>query len=144
MKDKTDKDDEDRDFHFVCDFPQFHVFWKHFLGKKPYVRKGGFFDHYGSKIHRGIPVTQIEKDTEKYTITVELPGIKKDEVNLEATNDELWLSARSEKFDRTYQHHLYFKKPIRSNEMKARLSAGILTIYAPFLEKVPKTKVDIE
>lgn len=144
MKDKTDKHDDDRDFHFVCDFPPFHVFWKHFFDMKPYEQKGRFLDRYGLKVQRGVPMTQIEKDKEKYIITVELPGIKKDEVNLEATNDELWLSAQSKKFDKTYRHHLYFKRPVCSNEMKSHLSDGILTITAPFLEKVPKTKVDVE
>ena len=60
------------------------------------------------------------------------------------TSDELWFSAESVNFKNQYKHHLYLKKQIRPNEIKAQLKAGILTITAPFSEKVPKTKVDVE
>ncbi len=146
MNEKTDKHDDEKDFNFCCDFPPFHILMKNFRGMKPFFDKGTFSRHHGKKFHRGsnAPYTQITRDEEGYTITMELPGISKDEINLENTNEELWISAESKEFDRKYKHHLYFKRPVRSEEVKARLKAGILTITAPFMDRIPKTKVDVE
>ncbi len=146
MNDKTDKHDDEKDFNFFCDFPPFHVFMKNFRGMKPFFDKGPFFGHHEKKFHRGSyrPYTQISRDEEGYTVTMELPGISKGEINLETTNEELWISAKSAEFDKQYKHHMYFKRPIRSEEVKAHLKAGILTITAPYTDQIPKTKVDVE
>ncbi|UCG04262.1 MAG: Hsp20/alpha crystallin family protein [Candidatus Heimdallarchaeota archaeon] len=143
MNDKTNDRNEDNDFNFHC-FPPFHTFWKTFPRMKPFFKKG--FWHSGDWINKGarVPITQVKRDQEKYNITMEIPGISRDEINLEATNDELWFSAQGTEFKNHYRHHFYFKKRIRPNEIKALLKAGILTITAPFVDKVPKTKVNVE
>ena len=146
MNDKANNRDEDQESNFSCDFSPFHIFCKTFPGMKPFFKKGALFKHYGDRFHRGsrVPVTQVKRNQEGYTITMELPGISKDEINLEATIDELWFSAQSDEFNKEFRHHLHFKKRIRPDEMKARLRAGILTITVPFVNQVPKTKVDVE
>ncbi|MFX0125365.1 MAG: Hsp20/alpha crystallin family protein [Candidatus Hodarchaeota archaeon] len=143
MNDKTNDHNEDNDFSFFC-FPPFHVFWKTFPRMKPFFKKGSW--PWGEWIDRGsrIPITHVKRDHEKYNIIMELPGISRDEIDLEATSDELWFSAQSAEFKKQYKHHIYFKKRIRPNDIKAHLRAGILTITAPFVDKVPKTKVDVE
>ena len=146
MNDKTDNHDDDKDFNFFCDFPPFHIFMKNFRGMKPFFDKGLFYKPHGRKFYRGSykPYTQVSRDEEGYTITMELPGISKEDIHLETTNEELWISAKSTEFDRTYKDHLYFKRPIRSEEVKAHLKAGILTITAPYMDPIPKTKVEVE
>ena len=146
MNDNANNRDEDHESNFSCDSPPFHMFCKTFPGMKPYFKKGALFKHYRDRFHQDsrVPFTQIKRNQEGYTLTMELPGISKDEINLEATNDELWFSARSDEFNKEFQHHLYFKKRIRPDEIRAHLKAGILTITAPFVDKVPKTKVDVE
>ncbi|MHA2203562.1 MAG: Hsp20/alpha crystallin family protein [Candidatus Hodarchaeales archaeon] len=143
MNDKPNDRDEDNDYSFFC-FPPFHAFWESFPKMKPFFKKG--FWSRGDWINRGsrIPITQVKRDQEKYNITMELPGISRDDINLEVTGDELWFSADSAEFKKQYKHHLHFKKRIRPNEIKAHLKAGILTITVPFADKVPKTKVDVE
>ena len=141
MNAKTKDHNEDDTYEFLC-FPPFHALWKNFPHMKPFFKKGfsplGYWSTRGTRI----PITHVKRDQEKYNITMEVPGISRNEINLEATSDELWFSAESVNFKNQYKHHLYFKKQIRPNEIKAQLKAGVLTITAPF-EKVPKTKVDV-
>ncbi|MFX0206858.1 MAG: Hsp20/alpha crystallin family protein [Candidatus Hodarchaeota archaeon] len=145
MKNNTDNRNEDDDFNFFFDFPPFHIFCKTFPGIKPFFRKGVFSKPWEDKFrgHR-VPITRVKRNQEGYVITMELPGISKDEINLEATSEELWLSARNEEFNKEYHHHLHFRTSIRSSEMKATIKAGILTITVPYVDRIPKTAVDVE
>jgi len=143
MNDKTNDRNEDDSYGFFC-FPPFHALWKNFPPMKPFFQRGVTPFGYWSTRGTRIPITHVKRDQEKYKITMEVPGISRNEINLEATSDELWFSAESVNFKNQYKYHLHFKKQIRPNEIKAQLKAGILTITAPFAEKVPKTKVDVE
>ncbi|MFX0211581.1 MAG: Hsp20/alpha crystallin family protein, partial [Candidatus Hodarchaeota archaeon] len=143
MNDKVNNRKEDDDYNFLC-FPPFHAFWKSFPRMKPFFKKGLW--HSGDWITQGspIPITRVKRDQEKYNITMEVPGISRDQINLEATSDELWFSAQNDEYNKHYNHHIHFRRRIRPNEIKAHLKAGILTITAPFVEKVPKTKVEVD
>lgn len=143
MNDKVNNRKEDDDYDFHC-FPSFYTFWKSFPRMKPFFKKGLLYS--GDWITRGspIPITRVKRDQEKYNITMEVPGISRDQINLEATSDELWFSAQNDEYNKHYKHHLHFRRRIRPNEIKAHLKAGILTITAPFVEKVPKTKVEVD
>ena len=143
MNDEPNDPNEDGEHNFFC-FPSFHTFWKAFPKMKPFFRKGYWPMGYWSTQGLRIPITHVKRDQEKYNITMEIPGISQNEINLEATNDELWFSAQSAKFKNQYKHHFHFKRQIQPNQIKAHLKAGILTITAPLAEKVPITKVDVE
>ncbi|MFX1336965.1 MAG: Hsp20/alpha crystallin family protein [Promethearchaeota archaeon] len=142
MNDKIDDHLEDDEFDFCCNSHPFHVFWKNFPKKNPLFR----FRYYNDRIPQGsrVPLTKVRWNQEKYIIIMELPGITKDEINLEVTDRELWFYARSEEFNKEFKHRLSFKRLIRPKETTAKLRRGILTITAPLLEKVPKTKVAVE
>lgn len=143
MNENANNRKEDEDYNFLC-FPPFHAFWKSFPRMKPFFKKGHW--HLGDWVTRGspIPVTRVTRDQEKYNIVMEVPGISRDQINLEATSDELWFSAQNDEYSKHYEHHIHFRRRIRPNEIKAHLKAGILTITAPFVEKVPKTKVEVD
>lgn len=138
------KDDE---IHFHCGFNPFkmyikgppsrnHPFFKFSRNFDPFFRKG----NYGSIFSTAF----VEKNDEAYTITIEIPGIKKENVQLEITPNELWLKAKNEDLKKDYHEHLHFKDAIDPNKVKANLNAGILTITAPYAAKKTKTKVNIE
>ncbi len=145
MDDNADNHNEEKDLNYFFGFPPFHILWKTLPEIKPFFGKGSFFRNWEDKFQRHrVPITRVMRGQERYTIIMELPGISKDEINLEATSDELWLSARSDDFNKEYHNHLHFRKSIRLKEMKATLKAGILTIIVPYVDKIPKTKVDVE
>jgi HSP20 family molecular chaperone IbpA len=147
MADKFKHRNRDRGFRFYADFPPFNIFWKNLCDyKHPFLSKEYWFDHFSDKFSDGSvhPRTQVKTGQEEYTITVELPGISKDEIDLEIITKELWLQAKNERYEKNYRLHLFFRKEIKTDQIKANLKSGILTITAPFLNKEPKTKVRID
>jgi len=132
------KRDWDDNLGFCFKFPPFHVFWKDFLK----------YRHPGIRIYEDKALTApkvfLDEDDSGYTISLEIPGISRDEIELDASTEEIWFRAESEEMKRGYQTHLYFRKPVKVEAIKASLKAGILTIQAPFLNKKPKKRVDIE
>ncbi len=127
------------DWNFFCDFTPFNVFLKAFPHKNHPHGKNVFFRTIFKQ-----PMTYVERGDNEYIITMEIPGISKDQINLEVTSDELWFKAENEELEKEYQYHLYFRKPIKPEEISARLKAGILTIKAPYSEPSSKRKVNID
>ncbi|MHA2293425.1 MAG: Hsp20/alpha crystallin family protein [Candidatus Hodarchaeales archaeon] len=146
MKDKADRHENEKDFNFLAEIPPLHAFMKNFSDMRCFPRKGAFFKPFGHHHWSGhrVPITKVTRNDEGYNILMELPGISKEDINLEATNDELWFSATNKELKKEFHHHIHFRRPIRPVEIKANLKRGILTITAPYSERIPKTKVNIE
>ncbi|MFX0186057.1 MAG: Hsp20/alpha crystallin family protein [Candidatus Hodarchaeota archaeon] len=137
----------DRGFKFHVDFPPFNFLWKNICDSgHPFFHKEHWFDQFRDKFSDGSvrPHTRIESDKNAYMIIIEIPGIFKEDIDLEISSEELWLQAKNERYDKNYRLHLLFRKSIKSDQIKANLKAGILTITAPFSDKEPKTKVKID
>jgi HSP20 family molecular chaperone IbpA len=75
---------------------------------------------------------------------MEIPGISRDQINLEISTDELWFKAKNEELKKEYHYHLFFRKPVKAEEISAKLKAGILTIKAPYSEPSNKRTVNID
>lgn len=146
MRDKEQFRDKDRDFGFYFDFSPFSEFFKM---NPQFWRKRGrsvgfkpFFSHcLGGKLY---PIASLEKNHEKYTLIIELPGITKDDINLELTSEEIWLEAKNEESEKHYVYRNFFENPIIPEQAKAKLKMGILTLHLPLKEGETKVKVDIE
>lgn len=98
-----------------------------------------------------IPVDIKEFDNE-YKVRVELPGIKKENIDIEINKSSLSISAikeeekdeKSKKYHKTefsygnYHRSIYFPQEIDTLSVEAKLEHGILCI------KLPKTKIEEE
>ncbi|WP_455142920.1 Hsp20/alpha crystallin family protein [Candidatus Hodarchaeum mangrovi] len=146
MRDKERFKDKDRDFGFYFDFSPFNELFK--LHPQFWRKRGKNFQCRPCFDHtlRGkqYPRTSIEKDNEKYTLVIELPGITKDDINLELTSEEVWLEAKNEEYEKHYFYRNFFESPIIPEQAQAKLKMGILTLHLPLKEGESKVKVDIE
>ncbi len=144
INDKHSKKEDDN--QFCCDLRPFHMLLNAFPNKSFPHGKRYFMKNFGDIINynSNSPLTRVERDDEGYIIVMEIPGISKDQINLEITNDELWFAANNEESKKEYRYHLHFRKRIQTEGITAKLKAGILTIKALFLEPNPKRKVEIE
>ncbi len=93
------------------------------------------------------------KETEEAIIAaVELPGVEKNDINIAATDDELYVSAkRSEEPKEISERHysLFCTKVnlpcgIKREEVKASFNNGLLIITLPKEVVTPRTKISIE
>jgi HSP20 family protein len=105
------------------------------------------------------PAVNISEDDKGYTIEVAIPGIAKDEFNLEIENDVLTLSSeqkenkdeQKQNYMRREFNHQSFKRSfelpetIDQEQINATIDAGILTLSLPKKEEeVQKAPRQIE
>ena len=98
----------------------------------------------------GLPSVDIEDQGKNYCLTVDLPGFKKDDVQVEVTEDTVTINAkrshaedeqrknylRRERSSQTYYRRIPLPESIRSDEAKAALKDGLLEVTLP--KKQPK------
>ncbi len=89
------------------------------------------------------PLTEIVDLNGKYEITVELPGVKKKEIDLSATEETLRVKTTGE---RKYQKEVDFESSINPEKVDANFINGILTVEVEKKEKEKKeeNKIDIK
>jgi HSP20 family protein len=98
----------------------------------------------------GMPSIDIEDQGSNYRLTVDLPGFKKEDVQVEVTDDAVTVNAkrtyaedeqrknyvRRERSTQTYYRRIPLPERVRSDDAKASLNNGILEVTLP--KKEPK------
>ncbi len=96
----------------------------------------------------------IADEGDKYTIKVEMPGVKKDEIKLNAADNSLEISAqhkeeeeekkknyiRKERSEVSYYRTIPLPEKIVADKTQAKLTDGILNITVPKAVPTPKPK----
>jgi len=80
------------------------------------------------------PLVDVMDDKDKYRIFVELPGVEKDQINLNAAEDSLEISTKDEK---KFYKMVYLDSAVNPDSVKASYKNGVLSIE---LEKMEKRK----
>jgi HSP20 family protein len=101
-----------------------------------------------------IPYVDVIDSADEYVVKAELPGLKKENVEIEVGQNELSLAAKStvekEEKDKTYLHrervfstfrrYIGFAEDINTEKVSANMVDGILEIRLPKLEPKPEKK----
>lgn len=95
----------------------------------------------------GNPKANVFKEGDNYLVTLELPGLKKEDLNLEFKGSALRISGkrqvvlpsessvhRRERSDYRFDRTLNFKEEIDPDKIKAELKDGVLAILLPTKE----------
>ena len=104
------------------------------------------------------PLSDIYEDKENYVLTLDLPGIKKDNVKISYVDGQLNISGErkqeKESKDGTYHrversYGKYFRsfslpKEIKNDKIDAEFKDGQLTIIVPKAEEVKPKEIDIK
>ena len=100
------------------------------------------------------PSTDIADCGDKYEICAEMPGIPKDDINIEVTPNSIEISAehqeseeeekknwlRRERSSMSYYRSFDLPEEIKSDKVDAEFKDGILTVMLPKVETKPKHK----
>ena len=105
-----------------------------------------------------IPLDLIEEEN-SFIIEADLPGFSVDEIDIEATFDQLVISAnriideeegeveskfiRRERLAQNLTREVHFNKPVNASEAKVNLKNGVLTIIVPIAKEAQKVKLSI-
>ena len=111
---------------------------------------------YGKNAQRKMK-TDVKETDEGYEVDVDLPGFKKDEINLELNNGYLTISAekalekdgenkkgkmlRQERYSGMMQRSFYVGDYVTEEDVKASYESGVLHVFVPKKEaKLPEKK----
>ena len=109
-----------------------------------------------------IPAAEVHETTEAFAVVLELPGVDKDAINVQATERTLLISAerrnpRSQDAETaegaallsefrygTWSRSFRFPQAIEHEQLQARYKDGLLTVTAPKAQKVSSVTVQVE
>lgn len=117
------------------------------------------------KVSTWRPAIEVKQTDKDYKVKVQLPGVKKDDINVELDNDFMTITAeieeereRKDEEDKNakyhtcefrygkYQRTISFDKPVKSDNAQAEYKNGILTIVLPKqeTENIKAKKLEIK
>ncbi|KXA88736.1 hypothetical protein AKJ62_04570 [candidate division MSBL1 archaeon SCGC-AAA259D14] len=88
------------------------------------------------------PTTCISNDDEKYTITIELPKLSKEDIDLEVTRKSIIITVPE--YGSEYSPNFDLKHEIAPEKVKATFEDGLLKIEAPLSSTLKRSKVKID
>jgi HSP20 family protein len=107
----------------------------------------------------GVPSVDIEDQGKAYVLTVDLPGFRKEDVNLEVTNDYVNIQAlkqeaeedlsknknflRKERTSQGYYRRVTLPHEVDSDQAQASLTDGVLQVTLPKKERFEKKRLVI-
>lgn len=89
------------------------------------------------------PAVCVYHDAEKYNIEVELPGVKKKDIDFEMS--ENWFCLKAPRKDESFPGCWVLVHDIKPEEAEAKFENGLLSINVPLVEMASKgIKVPVE
>ncbi|MCS7115946.1 MAG: Hsp20/alpha crystallin family protein [Nitrososphaerota archaeon] len=89
-----------------------------------------------------LPDACFYHDEEKYLVEIELPGVTKENIDLEVSERSICVKAPRD--DVEYFGCWIFAHEVKPNQAKASFKNGLLTIIAPLAKPMKGVKVPIE
>jgi HSP20 family protein len=97
----------------------------------------------------GYPATDLSEDVANYYVKVELPGVKKEDIQVEFENSVLTLTAK--RADKTkdgestaeYRRALSVPEGVNAEKVSAAYENGLLTLTLPKAEQVKPRRIDV-
>ncbi len=119
----------------------------------------GNFPRIASDIR--MPSTDVADHGDKYEVSAEMPGVPKDDINIEVTPNNIEISAehkkseeeekknwlRRERSSMSYYRNFDLPEEIKSDKVEAEFKNGILTVMLPKVEpkkSAKAKKVDVK
>jgi HSP20 family protein len=103
------------------------------------------------------PALDVQEDKDTFTVRVELPGFKREDIDVSLHDGALVLTGdrrsekveegveihRQERFYGTFQRALTLPEPVAADKVKADCKDGVLTVTLPKTEEAKPKKIDV-
>ncbi len=103
------------------------------------------------------PTIDIDETSNEYLVTADLPGVKKDDITIECSGNQLTLSAerkyestddkknnRSERYYGTYQRSFSLPTGADMEKIEATYEGGVLNVKIPKREKAKSRRIQVD
>lgn len=116
---------------------------------------GSFFRSPGS-FRSWSPALDVYQDKDNFTVVVELPGLKKEEIDISLHGDALTISGerkaeekkgkegfRTERFYGSFQRTVTLPAAVNAKDVKASYQDGILKVVLPRAEEAKPKQIEV-
>jgi HSP20 family protein len=115
---------------------------------------GSVFRPLGS-LNRWNPAIDVYQNKDQYTVNAELPGLKKEEIEISLNGDTLTISgerkqetkseegSRTERFFGKFQRNVILPVPVNAEKVSATYKDGILTVVLPKAEEAKPKQIPV-
>jgi HSP20 family protein len=102
------------------------------------------------------PLVDIEETDDAYVIEAELPGIKREDVNVELVGNELTITGEIKERERKgvvrrrtrrtglFEFHVSLPAHVDGDNIEASLDKGVLTVRVPKREREQRRKIEVK
>ncbi|HTA95767.1 MAG TPA: Hsp20/alpha crystallin family protein [Verrucomicrobiae bacterium] len=112
---------------------------------------------FGSQSEFWAPALDVQEDKDNYVFRAELPGLKREEIDVSLQDDTLVISGerkvekveegvevhRQERYYGKFQRILTLPEPVAADKVKAEYKDGVLTVTLPKTEAAKPKKIDV-
>jgi HSP20 family protein len=102
------------------------------------------------------PLVDIEEHDDAYVLDAELPGVKRDDIDIELVGNELTITAELKEKERTgvvrrrtrrtgrFDYRVMLPEQVDPDQIDASLTEGVLTVRVPKSERAQRKKIAIK
>ena len=99
------------------------------------------------------PPVDIEEQDDAYVIEAELPGVQKDDVNIELQSNELMVTGEIKEREREgilrkrtrrigrFEYRVRLPEQVDSDNVEAKLNDGVLTVRVPKVQRADRRQI---
>jgi HSP20 family protein len=80
------------------------------------------------------PAYEVSEKDDHYAISLDIPGVKKDEIKIEVLDKSLTVSGERKKFEKSYgtfKRSFVLPNTVSTDKIEAHYEDGVLTLYVP-------------
>jgi len=102
------------------------------------------------------PLVDLEEQDDAYVLEAELPGVKRNDVEIELIGNELAISGELKEKDRSgivrrrtrrtgrFDYRVTLPEQVEADQIEASLADGVLAVRVPKSERAQHTKIEIK
>jgi HSP20 family protein len=112
---------------------------------------------FESPLRAWTPALDVQEDKDNYSVSVELPGLKREDIQVTLNDGALVISGernsekvadgvevhRQERFYGKFQRVLTLSAPVAVEKVKAQYKDGVLTVTLPKTEEAKPKQIDV-
>ena len=103
-----------------------------------------------------VPFVDIEEEDDAYVVEADLPGVKREDVNIEIVGNELMITGELKERERKgimrrstrrtgrFEYRVALPEPVEADNVEAKLTDGVLTLRVPKSQRAQRRKVEIK
>jgi HSP20 family protein len=103
-----------------------------------------------------IPAVDIEEQEDAYVVEAEVPGVKREDVNIEVSGNELTISGEIKVREREgiirrrtrrvgeFEFRVVLPNEVKSEGIDAKLNDGVLTVRIPKAERAQRRRIEVK